>query len=176
MLAICLVVLAACRTSAEKPEKAEKAEKVETVREIEPDAAPPEPPREKPTGMQAVIAYADRVEAYRLLGDPMRKYVRTAGPIAVPATSAVGLRRVLSQWKPNGPWAACMAKPGVELVFHRGSDEVHVFLCFGCRLMSMTTAVPTTPAEDFYPFDAEHRELLKLVKRIFPRDEELADL
>lgn len=153
-----LLLLATCGT-AEKATPTEKAT-----------------PIERPTGLRVVIAESDRVEAYRLVGNPARPYERKAGPVAVGAIDAIPLRGLVARLKTRPLDTGCAAKPGVELVFHRRTEEVHVYLCFGCTQVRMTTAVPTDYSVDFEKFDAERDDLLSILWRIFPDDQELSSL
>lgn len=68
----------------------------------------------------------------------------------------------------------CLPVPGVAVRFTGKRNETAILLfCFECDMLSIAMADDEPRWEDF---DAQHGELLALVRELFPDDESLADL
>ncbi len=68
----------------------------------------------------------------------------------------------------------CLPVPGVAVRFTGKRNETAILLfCFECDMLSIAMADDEPRWEDF---DAQHGELLALVRELFPDDEALADL
>jgi hypothetical protein len=122
-----------------------------------------------------------RVEAYRLHADqtnlPLdpQDYEIISEAIAVPHDMATEVSDALVTLKTyvGGPKKACVPIYGVRLTFHRGEDRVDVFLCFECGILVVAQNGSLKGGNDF---DGIRDDLLRAVKTLFPKDQEIQDL
>lgn len=135
------------------------------------------------------VTHPTKVEAYRLkpnlkldgseYTDLKNNYEITAEPISVPETLATELSRDLtnlsSYWWNAGK--LCIPRYGVRLSFHRGQDQVDVFLCFECKELrvSRNGKVTSGPGND-KSFDSMNGRLVLAAKTLFPDDPEIQEL
>lgn len=133
----------------------------------------------------AALARADKVQAFRVkhtienARDKQRKQIRgypvLSGPHPVDKKVARNLVRLL-QDKSTYDFErdkGCEMVPGVVVVFTHQRTRVELVLCFECDQLEIYVGDKNTGYEDF---DPARPQLLKLVKRIFPKDKAIQTL
>jgi hypothetical protein len=123
----------------------------------------------------AALQSPERVEAYRLSHSIGREPTVTEGPVAVNPSVAKQLGTVLSAHGAYG-WnfaKGCVPVWGVRLSFYRGTDRVDVLLCFECDILRVSLNGTNSGNEDFDPI---RPHLLRVLREIFPDDQEIKTL
>ncbi len=131
------------------------------------------------------VTHPTKVAAYRLKANlkndgteytnPNSNYEVIAGPISVPETVAAEVSAVLVSPR-SYDWEGakgCMPEYGVRLSFLRESDQVDVYLCFECQILSVSRNGPVTGGGNFDPMNAV---LVRAAKTMFPNDSEIQKL
>ena len=131
------------------------------------------------------LARAEKVQAFRVkhtienARDKQRKQIRgypvLSGPHPVDKKVAGNLVRLL-QDKSTYDFErdkGCEMVPGVVVVFTHQRTKVELVLCFECDQLEIYVGDKNTGYEDF---DPARPKLLKLVKRIFPKDQAIQGL
>ncbi|HEY5311759.1 MAG TPA: hypothetical protein VIK18_04545 [Pirellulales bacterium] len=126
----------------------------------------------------------DRVEAWRIefpregpLADPTKldTYVRLSDPVNVAPDVARNIAEVLNR-SSTYSWDShktCQFLPGVQLRFAKQGQIVDVLLCFKCNELWVWHNHQRVGGQEF---DSGRSDLAKLVKQIFPDDEEIQSL
>ncbi len=128
------------------------------------------------------VAYPTKVEAYRLKPDPQkqpREYAVTVGPVPLSKDLATKVSRDLvtssSYWWEMGK--PCKPRYGLRLSFHRGQDQVDVFLCYECmELLVARNGKMTSGLGQAKSFDFMNGRLVLAAKTLFPDDPEIQKL
>jgi hypothetical protein len=68
---------------------------------------------------------------------------------------------------------ACIPMPGFVLGFTGEKQEVDVFLCFECDILTVQAGESFKAQGDF---DPSHNELLRVIKALYPNDEKVQSL
>ena len=135
------------------------------------------------TGVRT-IAEPENVTAYRISPDatPPRVGVPhvglhriTSAAVTVPPEDVALLSRVLLS-ADTYDWhraKSCEFRPGVGLRFERAATLMDLALCFECDMLTIHRDGRRIGVEDF---DAARPELVRLAKRLFPGDADIAAL
>lgn len=108
--------------------------------------------------------------------------VETDAPVG--SADASTLKTALSDphsygWKnQQGIIKACLPDYAVMFTFHGSPQPVHILLCFHCDQMAVLVGGGSDPlrVNSEEDFDLMRRQLLTIVKRLFPKDPDLQSL
>jgi hypothetical protein len=131
-----------------------------------------------------VVTSPTRVQAYRI--KPLNEqadsgvpnifgYPIISGPIDVGSNSAQRIGNILAssstyEW---GTVKRCAFMPGVALTFTRDDEQVTVLFCFSCYELGVVVDGKRVGHEDF---DSQRKNLLEVMKHLFPADKEIQAL
>jgi serine protease inhibitor len=127
-----------------------------------------------------VVAKPTKVQAYRLADDSFTKptvkdFKMKYGPVAVDDALAKSMSQLLLDDK-SYKWNTgknCDPSFGVRLEFIQGDKTTDVLICFDCDILGVYVNGKSVGEADF---DNVHTPFAKLVKRMFPKDQEIQDL
>lgn len=146
----------------------------------------------------AIIAAPDSVRAWRTVGslhpdspnrEPHDWYRKSGKGLLVTNALTAQLSKVLLDRKtyppplPAGVFTSgknCMPMPGVVLAFTKGKSTLELYVCFECNIMTLyipgneKDPHPETGGE--VDFDPGHNNLLRVVKKIFLKDQQIQSL
>lgn len=129
---------------------------------------------------------ADRVEVTRLdapseqkfgLIETLPTYPVLASPVVPGSDDAARLTELLTspssyEWDPE--WAkSCIPSFGVQVTFHRGGERVDVLLCLDCAILMVFEEGDHVGTAHFDPAD---EQIVRLIQKMFPEDEEISQL
>jgi hypothetical protein len=63
--------------------------------------------------------------------------------------------------------------PGFVVAFTRAEGEIDIFLCFECDMLAVHVGENYRAQADF---DPSHNELLRIIKTLYPNDEQAQSL
>ncbi len=128
------------------------------------------------------VTQPTKVEAFRLkpnfkyddtaFTDPNNNYDVIAGPVSVPENivNELGTSLVSTQSYEWDIAKGCMPQFGVRLSFQRESDQMDVYLCLDCQILSVMRNGSVTGGGNFDPMNAT---LVRVAKSLFPNDPEI---
>jgi len=108
----------------------------------------------------------------------MKAFYKKGGePMIVPDSLAKNFSEILSRpssyYDAGNSAKACMPMPGFVVGFTREKQEVDVFLCFECDVLTVQVGESFKAQGDF---DPSHNELLRFVKMLYPNDDRVQAL
>lgn len=140
----------------------------------------------------AIITNADSVKAWRTLGSVKREqyeykrehrinpgfsaepedyFVKSGEPVLVSTNLASQLSALLLDTNTlSGGAKRCGPEPGVVVTFSQGTRSVDLFFCFECEILVVNNM------NEQYDFDPGCPAILKIMKKIFPKDREIQSL
>lgn len=143
-----------------------------------------------PTGQEILkgLATAKKVRAYRthpnnlmgaerktFKGPRVGDYKITSKAVSVSAAQHKSLVAILQNPKTYDfdRAKACKFNPGVAIQMEVGKHTLSLLFCFGCKEMRMYVNNEITGSEDF---DNANKELVAMVKALFPKDKAIQGL
>ena len=133
-----------------------------------------------------VLKNPDRVETYRLrtmdhlISSPMPSSDDARGIIArgrLLTSSEVGvLNQSILQDRvySTALKTECKFRPAIGLRFFKGNSSLPVMFCFSCEALAVELGIDQKLI--FAPFGEERKFLVDLVKKLFPKDDEIQKL
>ena len=76
----------------------------------------------------------------------------------------------------NGTMKDCAPEPGVVVTFSNEKKDVDIFFCFECAILIVKTDGKATSDGLQSDFDPSRAELVRIVKKIFPKDSQIQSL
>jgi hypothetical protein len=131
-----------------------------------------------------IVSDPTRVETYRLGGLPPEfsknvatpfDYQVSIGPVPLPASHATAVSSALRSGSSYGWYTLSECRPsyGTRLSFLRDDDQVDVYLCFKCNILTICRDGKVVGEEDF---DDIRPVLVRAVKACFPNDSQIQAL
>jgi hypothetical protein len=138
-------------------------------------------------GNLQIVRSPDKVQVWKTEGflnrqsdsrPEQRAFYRKGGePKTVPSDLSKSLTEKLSNrssyYSDTGSSKACVPMPGFVIAFTRAEGEVDIFLCFECGILAVQVGEKFKAEADF---DPSHNELLRIIKTLFPDDENVQSL
>ncbi len=135
----------------------------------------------------AIIANPISVKAWRTVGSLKTKslrrkddyYLKSGEAILVSTDLAKQLSKVLLNEHSYGGGKLCAPAPVVVVTFSNGKKDVNIYFCFECDILVVTTDGKSA-SDRFHlsqgAFDPSRTKLLRIVKKIFPKDPQIQSL
>ena len=138
----------------------------------------------------AIIANPTSVKAWRTVGSlksdfesfSPEDFYRKSGNGKIVSTNLVEqLRKILLDENSYPhydnsipmPGKACLPEPGVVITFSNGKKDIDIFFCFECAILIVKTEGEANSSRLQTDFDPSRQKLLKIAKKIFPKDTKL---